>query len=309
MSRELQANPIAVVRTPEGLELRFAVATASERLAAFVIDIALLLLVLVPLGILLGLTLGAGPILLLVFVARHGYFVWFEARGRGTTPGKRRLKLRVIRADGGPLSIEILLARNLTREVELFLPVMLLLMPDLLFPDHDGVIRLVASGWVLMLLFLPMATRERLRIGDLLAGTRVVLAPTPVLASDLADARPSAAAARVEPTAASTFVFTNEQLAIYGERELGVLEGVLRKGAGRERDVTHREALAAVTKSICRRIGWAGSLPAPADQERFLRAFYTAQRQHLEQQLLLGRRREQKRDKSQAPRPPSTPSA
>ena len=64
------------------------------------------------------------------FLLRHGYFVFQETRGNGTTFGKRRFHLRVIRADGGPLTTEILLARNLTREVELFLPSILILSPN-----------------------------------------------------------------------------------------------------------------------------------------------------------------------------------
>lgn len=301
----LLANPSVLVQTPEGIDVRFLAATASERIAAMAIDLVVLALGTLALGLMLTPMFGVGVILLLVFFARHGYFLWLEARGRGTTIGKRLLRLRVIRADGGSLSVGILLARNLTREVELFLPLMVLMSPEVVFSGHDGVLRLVATLWFLVFLFLPLASRERLRLGDLLAGTRVVLAPRLVLARDLADAAPwraPGAEAVGADTDAGEFAFTAGQLSIYGEHELGVLEGVLRKG-GNSRDVGYRETLAAVTTSICRRIGWSAP-PAPADQARFLRAFYAAQRQHLEQQLLLGRRRAEKRGRGRAPAPP-----
>jgi hypothetical protein len=86
--------------------------------------------------------------------------------------------------------------------------------------------------------------------------------------------------------------FTPAQLSIYGEHELGVLEDVLRKA----RSKGGHEALEAVAKSICKRI----NLDVAAvgrDYAAFLQAFYAAQRQHLEQQLRLGRRRLRKAER------------
>jgi uncharacterized RDD family membrane protein YckC len=269
--------------TPEGFELRFGRATASERLVALAVDLGILLLVATVLGIVLALALGFGAVALALFLLRHGYFVWFETRWHGRTPGKRLFHLRVVRADGGPLTVETVLARNLTREVELFLPLTLLVSPDALFADHVGWVRLAASLWILLLLFFPLTNPHRLRIGDLLAGTRVVLSPPVALARDLADVRsgPGAAAPEV------VFRFTPAQLSIYGEHELTVLEDVLRKA----RRGTVDPVLVEVTNSICRRIGWTDPEAIGGQHLRFLRAFYAAQRQHLEQQLLLGRRR------------------
>jgi hypothetical protein len=71
-----------------------------------------------------------------------------------------------------------------------------------------------------------------------------------------------------------------------------VLEDVLR----RARSKGSAQALEAVTKSICKRI----NLDVTAvgkDHAAFLQAFYAAQRQHLEQQLLLGRRRLRKAER------------
>ncbi len=274
------------VLVPEGIELHFATASASERIVAVGIDLFVMALVMLFVGILMGLVFGIGGALLLFFLLRQGYFAWFETRWNGSTPGKRRFNLRVIRADGGPLTTEILLARNLTREVEMFLPLTLLVAPDLLFADHIGIVRVVASVWVLLLLFFPFTNPHRLRIGDLLAGTRVVVSPAVPLLRDMADSRDAVAAPK-----AARFVFTQAQLAIYGEHELQVLEDVLRKS----RLPGGEETVAAVAKKIAGRIGWAGGELPVRDRAEFLRDFYAAQRQHLEHRLLLGRRRANKR--------------
>lgn len=284
------------ILAPEGIELHFGTAAASERLVAFGVDLLVMAATLLVLGIALGLVAGLGGVLLLGFLLRQGYFVWFETRWNGATPGKRRFNLRVVRADGGPLTTEILLARNLTREVEMFLPITVLIVPDLMFGDHAGLLRVIASIWVLLLLFFPLTNRHRLRIGDLLAGTRVVVAPAVPLLRDMADSRDAAAAPK-----AARFVFTDAQLSIYGEHELQVLEDVLRKA----RAPGGEETVAAVTKKIAARIGWTGDAPVVRDQAEFLRDFYTAQRHHLENRMLLGRRRATKQAK--AARRPTKP--
>lgn len=296
---DLGPLPPQIVRSPEGLLLQFRTATAGERMAAFAIDvvIVILLLLVVALPVMLFALMGATVVVVLwplwFFLLRFGWFSWAEIRGGGRTPGKRRYHLRVIRSDGGPLTAEILLARNLTREVETFLPTMLVLNPDMLFSGHDGLVRLLAMVWVIVLLLFPLTNSARMRVGDLLAGTRVVVSPPAMLALDLAAATPTPAAkAQAEADAAEEFVFTPEQLGVYGERELAVLEDVLRKAPASGKD----EALLAVTRSICKRLGIGDTTAALARPLPFLRAFYAAQRQHLEQRLLLGKRRLDKHD-------------
>ncbi|HLL20705.1 MAG TPA: hypothetical protein VK427_01165, partial [Kofleriaceae bacterium] len=131
----------------------------------------------------------------------------------------------------------------------------------------------------------PLFNRDRLRIGDLIAGTRVVLQPKVVLVPDLA-AQPTNAA----PKAAYTF--TEKQLGFYGIYELQVLEGVLRQNPGTQ---SFSEAIATVTDKIRSKIGYDRPI---ADGEHFLRDFYAAQRLHLEQKLLFGQRREDKHARS-----------
>ncbi|MEZ6038266.1 MAG: RDD family protein, partial [Planctomycetota bacterium] len=237
--------PPTVVQTPEGLALPFATADFASRMAAMIIDLVVVFVVLLVGGGLLALVLGPAVLMLAMFFLRQGYFLWFEARGNGSTLGKRRLHLRVVRADGGPLTVEVLLARNLTREVEFFVPGMIFLAPQYLFADHAGPVRVVASLWVLLLLLFPLFNSYRARIGDLLAGTRVVVAPPVALLRDLADRDR-------EQRAAAGFHFTAQQLDVYGEKELTVLEDVLRKARG----AGGKQALRKVAEAICRRIGY-----------------------------------------------------
>ena len=280
------------VVTPEGVPIRFAVALAGDRLGAFVLDllaiVAIVLAVVVPLAVLAGRGLFEGDLvvaiaILAVFLVRTFYFAFFELSWQGQTPGKRRLGLRAVDARGGPLTAEAIIARNLTRELELFLPVAALFAPQLLFPGAPAWASLAAAAWMLVFGALPLFNKDRLRVGDLVAGTVVVKTPGVVLLEDLAVAR--AREAREAPA------FTEAQLDVYGVYELQVLEQVLR---GRDQ-AGHAEAVSTVAAKIREKIGWAGP---PLPDEPFLEAFYAALRGRLERRLLFGRRRADKHDRS-----------
>ena len=200
--------------------------------------------------------------ILAVFLVRTFYFAFFELSWQGQTPGKRRLGIRAVDARGGPLTAEAIIARTLTRELELFLPVAALFAPQLLFPGAPAWAGLAAAVWMLVFGALPLFNRDRLRVGDLVAGTVVVRTPGVVLLEDLAVAR--AREAREEPA------FTEAQLDVYGVYELQVLEGVLRSGGA-----GHHEAVRTVAEKIREKIGWTGSV---RDDEVFLQAFYAALR-------------------------------
>ena len=66
-------------------------------------------------------------LILLVFLSRYGYFLCFELGPRGATPGKRALGIRVAARGGGRLTAEAVIARNLMRDVEVFIPLIFLL--------------------------------------------------------------------------------------------------------------------------------------------------------------------------------------
>jgi uncharacterized RDD family membrane protein YckC len=280
------------VTTPEGVPIRFLASTAGDRLAAFLLDLLWMSLVLLVLGLLAALALGAGGngwleafVVLSAFLVRMLYFTGFELRWQGRTPGKRRLGLRVVDAAGGPLTAEALIVRNLTREAETFLPLTLLLAGEVLWPGIPGGLRVVAAAWALLFGLLPLFHPRRLRLGDLVAGTMVVRAPPAVLLEDLG-ARPAGRGREAVP--APTFAFTDAQLDAYGIYELQVLEDVLR----RARTARDPRALSVVAGRIRAKIRWSGESNVPA--EPFLRDFYAALRARLEARLLLGKRKEDK---------------
>jgi uncharacterized RDD family membrane protein YckC len=217
--------------------------------------------------------------LLAVFLVWTFYFAFFELSWQGQTPGKRKLRLRVIDASGGPLRAEAVLARNLTREAELLLPLLALSSGEAVFPGAPGIARLAALAWLAMFGLLPLFNRDRLRVGDLLAGTVVVRQPRAVLLEDLAAQPPP-----------GEIAFTPAQLDVYGIYELQVLEGVLRQTGPNRAPV-----LTSVAAKIREKIGWEGEV-AP---EPFLWSFYRALRGRLEGRLLLGKRRASKHDRAE----------
>jgi hypothetical protein len=181
------------------------------------------------------------------------------------------------------LAAEAVFARNLMREVELFLPLVALLAPQELLPEIPAWLRHLSLVWVFAFAALPLLNRDRLRVGDIVGGTLVIRAPDARLREDLA-ARPG------PPGAGETdLAYSAEQLDLYGIRELHVLEALLREAPPRP------AALEAVARQIQLKIGWSRRSAGPIEAERFLRSFYTAQRARLEQRLLFGERRETKR--------------
>ena len=263
--------------TPEGVDLQLTLGTAGERAAAFLIDGVIIVAALV--GMTIAALAGAarfqafsiaGMIWLAgFFFLRNVYFIWFELGSRGATPGKRALGLRVVSQRGGRLSADAVLARNLMREIEVFLPFTLLLSQG-----GPGLLLSVAGLlWTGTFALFPLFNRDRMRVGDLLAGTWVVHVPRRTLLPDLmkAGAKPD-------------ITFTQAQVDAYGVRELQTLEQVLRT-----RDP---DTLAAVAKRIRARIGWSGR----GDDLAFLDAYYGALRHRLERRLLFGHRRRDKHD-------------
>ena len=267
---------------PEGVPLSFTIASPGDRAAAFLVDA--LFMVLAGVAVFLLVLLGGGRsgwtaaiANLVLFAVQNLYFVWFEARWQGSTPGKRALGIRVIDARGGTLTIEAVLARNLVRVLEVFLPLAVLVDPEALWPGAPPWARLLASAWLLVFALLPLFNRQRLRVGDLVAGTCVVVAPRVVLLDDPGRARGAAA-----------WSFTDAQLDVYGVYELQVLEDVLR----RAREPGGPEGVRAVARQIAAKVGWKGSVEDP-----FLREFYAALRDRLERRMLLGRRKADKHDR------------
>ena len=149
------------VETPEHVRFRFRVAGPTRRAWAYLIDLLVRAGVLLVVEIVLLLATGQhlrssgavfnGGTLLALFLIEWGYFVAFEALWNGTTPGKRALRLRVVKEGGYPLSFMDVVLRNLLRTAD-FLPV----------------------GYLLGVLVMTWDGRFA-RLGDRAAGTIVVI--------------------------------------------------------------------------------------------------------------------------------------
>ena len=270
--------------TPEGVDLRLHLGQASERAAAFLLDFGIIIGTLVAFSLVLLLALaGAGvksgePIavvwLLGAFLLRNLYFVLFELTPQAATPGKRIMGLRVAARNGGRLTADAIFGRNAMRELEVYLPLSFLLANG---KDVDAVLMLLGIAWSMIFVLFPLFNRDRLRAGDLVAGTWVVKTPRRRLLRDLASSS--------EPDP-RRFAFTTAQLDAYGVKELLVLEDVLRRYSPK--------IVAAVAERIRAKIGWTrGAHEGDGD---FLDAYYRALRGRLESRLLLGRRRKDKHD-------------
>ena len=272
--------------TPEGVDLRIRLAEAGQRAAAFLIDFAIIVGVLIALTIL---CLGAAWVsklraaewisvvwLLGAFLLRNAYFIGFEMGPKAATPGKRIIGLRVTARNGSRLTAEAILTRNAMRELEIWIPLAVLFSPG--GGDRvEGWMFLLGFAWCAVFLLFPLFNRDRLRAGDLAAGTWVVRAPRRKLLRDIADD----SAAR-----SGRFAFSDRQAQAYGVKELQVLEEVLRVG--------ERRTMKAVAERIRRKIDWTAA-PDESDGD-FLAAYYAALRARLEQRLLFGHRRRDKHD-------------
>jgi uncharacterized RDD family membrane protein YckC len=275
--------------TPEGLDLRLTLASAGERATAFLLDAVIIVATMIVLTTVTALTYGAlkqdsRETLAIVwllggFLLRNFYFVWFELSERAATPGKRALGLRVVARDGGRLTAEAILARNALREIEVFLPFTLLAASAAAGETVDGVVAALGVIWSGVFLLFPLFNRDRLRVGDLVAGTWVVRAPRAALLPDL-----SGDGVQALPR----FAFTPDQTAAYGVKELEILEDVLRR-----RDP---KAMRAVARRIRAKIDFIQ--PDSETDEAFLVAYYAALRARLEHRLLFGHRRRDKFDKA-----------
>jgi len=275
--------------TPEGLALPFTVASRGARAGALILDLTLIFVGFTVLFFLL-LAMGLGVfdlanaeripalefiavvMILLVFLTRYGYFLAFELGPRGATPGKWALGIRVAARGEGRLTAEAIIARNLMRDVEVFIPTMFLLSG---MGSDFGVAGLAASAWLMVFVLFPCFNRDNLRAGDLVAGTWVVETPRHKLAQAMS----------IAPDRTATYRFGEAELSVYGEHELQVLEGVLRQN----NPVAQRQ----VVEAICRKIGWE---PGTGDDRAFLEAFYAALRARLEQNMRFGKRKRDKYD-------------
>ncbi|MEL7541485.1 MAG: RDD family protein [Pseudomonadota bacterium] len=284
--REQIAKQNRKLVTPEGAVLNLRISSFGERFGAFVLDIGLqfilMFVVIWSIATLAGAfdfrgwQIAGAVAQVLIFFIRNFYFIFFEIGRKAATPGKRALGLRVADRRGGRLTANAVIARNFLRELEFFLPLTVLFSFGV-----DGV-----AGWINWLLLLwcaifalfPLFNKDKLRIGDLVAGTMVIHAPKVRLLKDIAS---------VEPVSGGGLTFSTEQLDIYGIHELHVLEDVLRQST--------EEIKQNVADRIAKKIGYAPQAGETALS--FLEAYYAGLRRRLEQRMLFGDRKEDKYDR------------
>lgn len=276
-SRAARAKKIRQFITPEGVDLELKIASAGLRFGALLIDLILITLALFVFSLLM---LWAGVAsqsdvafaiwMLGFFLLRTFWFIGFELGSRAATPGKRLMGIRVVARDGGRLTADAVVARNLIRELEIFLPLQML---------GVGAAEDMVSGWTILAgvlwsltlsLFL-LFNRDRMRMGDLIAGTWVVMAQRVKLDADIG-----------VDAAGDAMAFTDAELAVYGIFELQELERVLR---GRD-----ARAMREVADAIRAKIG----RPVAEEDDVFLLSYYRQLKARLERKLLFGKRREDK---------------
>ena len=302
--RHFRGERERVLITPEGIALPLTLASRGTRFGALVLDLMIIgiLIVATTLGLLFiaGGTLSsiendtstAGRALQFLavlwlaamFLFRNAYFLFFELGPRGATLGKRMTGIRIAARDGGRLSAEMVIARNLLRDIELFLP--LVFITSAAGGGDMGAASLAATAWFLLFALFPCFNKDRLRAGDLIAGTWVVEAPKRKLEAAMSFvAAPS--------PSDHAYKFGDAELAPYGEFELQTLERVLRENRA--------EALTSVADAICAKIGW--TPPGPGHERAFLEAYYTQLRAHLEVGMRFGNRKADKFEASLAAKP------
>ena len=188
MSREI------LVVTPENIEIEYELAGIGSRFLANILDslfqcaIYLALWIVAGIiGLLIGLSASAfsknlaaffGEIevafaIIGAFAILWGYFIWFETRWNGQTPGKRQVGLRVIRDGGYPINIFAAIIRNLIRILDGMPIVALALISIGVFGHQPGTAAMGGLCILLPVLCLLLSGRYQ-RIGDFVAGTMVV---------------------------------------------------------------------------------------------------------------------------------------
>ncbi len=297
-SRSARSDRERLMITPEGIALPLTLASRGSRFGALALDLTFIGVMMIATTLaliwiaggtanLMGDLADKGPAahaleflavvwMAAMFLFRNAWFLLFELGPRGATPGKRITGVRIAARDGGRLTAEMVIARNLLRDIELFLPLVFLMSAG--DGGDMGAAGIASAAWFLIFALFPCFNRDRLRAGDLIAGTWVVEAPR----HKLEMAMTSKPADTVSPVT-SGYRFGDEDLAVYGEYELQTLERVLRDD--------RPEAVRPVYEAICAKIGWKAG---EGDERAFLEAYYTQLRARLESGMRMGKRKADK---------------
>lgn len=239
MSRHIiETEESLIIETPERVPLEFALASIGNRFLAVAIDhfIQYLSIILIAWFFLSIAGYNSSDIadapdklfseapkwtialmIIILFLVFAGYFIVFEWLWNGQTPGKRLMKLRVIREDGRPLTLWEAIARNLLRICDA--------VPGFILPVYS-----------IGLIVIFLSNRDQ-RVGDIFAGTVVVRereGEAPTFAETFSTRITDVAFTRVQKQTE-----TSANVALLSEREVEVVESFLR----RRWDLTDRQRL------------------------------------------------------------------
>lgn len=174
----------------------------------------------------------AAALILIIFALLWGYYIAFELMWNGQSPGKRLLKLRVMKTDGYPITLLESAIRNLVRLID-FLP---------LFYGVGVITMIVDKKWR--------------RLGDLAAGTLVV--------KERVERAPVELGRSLPPKAVFTYADEIKLDLITDEELSAIREYILRR---RTLTVLRRKQLSRVLATpILRKMG----LPETLDHDVFL---------------------------------------
>lgn len=237
-SQIIETEETLIIETPERVPLAFALASIGNRFLAVAIDHTIQYLTIAVVAFIFlfaaGLLGGDGEsvvdsigidtpnwiyavLIIVLFLLFSGYFAFFEWWWDGQTPGKRLMKLRVIREDGRPITLWEAIARNLLR-------------------IFDAIPGFVVPIYSIGLIVVFLNSRDQ-RVGDMFAGTVVIRERTdeaPTFAETFSNPVADAAFRRVQPRTAFDATITS-----IGEKEIEVIESFLR----RRWDLTDRQRI------------------------------------------------------------------
>jgi uncharacterized RDD family membrane protein YckC len=234
----IETEETLIIETPERVPLAFALASIGNRFLAVAIDHAIQFTSIAVVVLIFLFAAGVfntdeptlpdafasdtpnwiiAVMIIVLFLLFTGYFAVFEWWWDGQTPGKRLMKLRVIREDGRPITLWEAIARNLLR----------------IFDAIPGfVIPIYSIGLIVVFL----SNRDQ-RVGDLFAGTVVIRERT--------DEAPTFAETFSNPVADAAFRRVQKQTAFEAnitsldEKEIEIVESFLR----RRWDLTERQRI------------------------------------------------------------------
>jgi uncharacterized RDD family membrane protein YckC len=233
----IETEETLIIETPERVPLAFALASIGNRFLAVAIDHFIQYLSIILIAWFFLYISGAGfesdksagdllsempkwtiaIMILILFLVFSGYFILFEWLWDGQTPGKRLMKLRVIREDGRPITLWEAIARNLLRVFDAA--------PGFFLPVYS-----------IGLIVIFMSNRDQ-RVGDLFSGTVVIRERTdeaPTFAETFSNPVSDAAFHRVQKK-----VDIDADVSKITESEIDVVESFLR----RRWDLSERQRL------------------------------------------------------------------